>query len=307
MSQCLRSLRKSSLCLWGVFLFLLSRSSVVSCAGSTSSTLLRRMRKRTRRSTMMRRRSRVSLLIGVLVGGAGSWLKVPVALAAAGAPSRTTNQSFWVLLPVPGAGKIYWGHGLPGDSTGAVPGQVVHARRCWEARGEGFLVVVSGAVGQTMQNTVVNPQLQFWDKVCMAVAAGLVPVARQLSKLWRSRSCRSSQSFPVVPQRQIPMVLPVRKTMETPQLQYVSGCSSWTRSCLPVVVHAKGFGPDCATRELHVQFLDKVDMPSWSFDRCRVQPAVFPPSSAHRCECSRALGVALTPGVSPRCLATSCA
>ena len=28
--------------------------------------------------------------------------------------------------------------------------------------------------------------------------------------------------FPVVPQRQIPMVLPVRKTIETPQLQYVS-------------------------------------------------------------------------------------
>ena len=60
----------------------------------------------------------------------------------------------------------------------------------------------------------------------------------------------------------------------------------WTRSCLPAVA--------C---ELHVQFLDKVDMPSWCIDRCRVQPAVFPPSSAHRCECSRALGVALTPGV----------
>ena len=81
------------------------------------------------------------------------------------------------------------------------------------------------------------------------------------------------------------------------QLQYVSGSSSWTRSCLHFVVHAKGYGPDSATRELHVQFLDKVDMPSWCFDRCRVQPAVFQPSSSHRCESSRALGVALTPGV----------
>ena len=34
-----------------------------------------------------------SLLVSVLVGGAGSWLKVPVALAATGAPSRTTNRS----------------------------------------------------------------------------------------------------------------------------------------------------------------------------------------------------------------------
>ena len=56
------------------------------------------------------------------------------------------------------------------------------------------------------------------------------------------------------------MVLPVRKTIETLQLQYVSKCSSWTRSCLHVVVHAKGYGPDSAARELHVQFLDKVDM-----------------------------------------------
>ena len=75
--------------------------------------------------------------------------------------------------------------------------------------GQGFLVVVSGGVGQTMQNTVENPQLQFWDKVFMPVCcvwclwpdsvgtveipqqqfldrvympvvAGLVPMARQL-------------------------------------------------------------------------------------------------------------------------------
>ena len=84
--------------------------------------------------------------------------------------------------------------------------------------------------------------------------------------------------FPVVPQRQIPKVLPVRKTIETLQLQCVSGFSSWTRSCLPVVVHAEGYGPDSAARELHVQFLDKVDMPrgastgaefSWQFFRPR--------------------------------------
>ena len=34
-----------------------------------------------------------SLLVSVLVSGAGSWFKVPVALTATGAPSRTTNRS----------------------------------------------------------------------------------------------------------------------------------------------------------------------------------------------------------------------
>ena len=42
------------------------------------------------------------LLVSVLVGGAGSWFKVPVALTATGAPSRTTNRSSVdvVLVPV---------------------------------------------------------------------------------------------------------------------------------------------------------------------------------------------------------------
>ena len=90
--------------------------------------------------------------------------------------------------------------------------------------GQGFLVVVSGGVGQTIQNTVENPQLQFWDKVFMPVCcvwclwpdsvgtveipqqqfldrvympvvAGLVPMARQCRKLWLCRSCSSSQSL----------------------------------------------------------------------------------------------------------------
>ena len=30
-----------------------------------------------------------------------NWCRVPVALTAAGAPSRTTNRSSWILLPVP--------------------------------------------------------------------------------------------------------------------------------------------------------------------------------------------------------------
>ena len=47
---------------------------------------------------------------------------------------------------------------------------------------------------------------------------------------WLSRSCISSKvvDFPFVPQRLIPMVLPVWKTTETPQLQYVSW---WSLPC----------------------------------------------------------------------------
>ena len=51
-----------------------------------------------------------------------------------------------------------------------------------------------------------------------------------------SRSCSPSQvvDFLFVPQRQIPMVLPVWKTIETPQLQYVAWWSIplLCRSCL---------------------------------------------------------------------------
>ena len=61
-----------------------------------------------------------------------------------------------------------------GDSTGAVLGQVI----ALEARGDStgavlvkvyMPVVVSGVVGQTVQNTVEIPQSQFWDKVFMPV------------------------------------------------------------------------------------------------------------------------------------------
>ena len=44
-----------------------------------------------------------------------------------------------------------------GDSTGAVLVKVY------------MPVVVSGVVGQTVQNTVENPQSQFWDKVFVRV------------------------------------------------------------------------------------------------------------------------------------------
>ena len=40
-------------------------------------------------------------------------------------------------------------------------------------------VVVSGAVGQTVQNTVENPQSQFWDKVLMPVVVASGAMARQ--------------------------------------------------------------------------------------------------------------------------------
>ena len=50
-----------------------------------------------------------SLLVSVLVGGAGSWLKVPVALTATGAPSRTTNRSSVVpqIQSVEAVGYLY--------------------------------------------------------------------------------------------------------------------------------------------------------------------------------------------------------
>ena len=64
-----------------------------------------------------------------------------------------------------------------GDSTGAVLGQAIALAveaRCDSTGavfGQGFFlpVVVSGAVGQTVQKTLENPQSQFRDKVFMHV------------------------------------------------------------------------------------------------------------------------------------------
>ena len=90
-----------------------------------------------------------------------------------------------------------------GDSSGAFLGQVIVYVD--EVRG-GFT------------------QVQFVVKVICSLLFCLVLLVRQRRKLWIFSSCRSSQvvDFPVVVPRPIPTVLPVRKTIETPQLQYVS-------------------------------------------------------------------------------------
>ena len=86
------------------------------------------------------------------------------------------------------------------------------------------------------ENLWRSPQLQFSVKVICPLLFRLVLLVRQRRKLWIFCSCRSSLvvDFPFVPRRQIPIVLPVRKTIETPQLQYVSWWSMplLCRSCL---------------------------------------------------------------------------
>ena len=84
---------------------------------------------------------------------------------------------------------------------------------------------------------VFRPQMQ-------VIMAGMDQKERYVApcrKLRIFRSCRSSQvvDFPVLVQRPFPMVLPVRKTMKTPQLQYFAWWSMFLlcRSCsMPVVV-----------------------------------------------------------------------
>ena len=88
---------------------------------------------------------------------------------------------------------------------------------------------------QTVQKTVVMPQLQF-----LAVV-----------------------DFPVVPQRHIHMVLPVRKTIETPQLQYVAwwsipllcrSCFTFRREVLKTVEV-----PQCSSSTWVVLFMRTVE------------------------------------------------
>ena len=86
-------------------------------------------------------------------------------------------------------------------------------------------VVVSGPDGQTAQKTVEIPQAQFSDKVYMPVVV----------------SGADGQT--------------AQKTVEDPQLQFLDKVLP-ARCCA-----CQGYGPDSAARELHVQFLDKVDTP----------------------------------------------
>ena len=78
--------------------------------------------------------------------------------------------------------------------------------------------------GLAVQQTIVIPQLQLLDKVL-----DYVSLLQFINKVVHT---------PVVPQKQIPMVLLVRKTIETPQLQYVFWWSMplLCRSCSLLVV-----------------------------------------------------------------------
>ena len=105
------------------------------------------------------------------------------------------------------------GHSCSATETGTHsvllgPGAVLGQGRCaGVAQRQGY--------GQTVQKTVLVPQLQFIE--------GRQP--------------------PFVPQRQIPMVLPVQKVIETPQLQLVR----WSVPLLCRSFHARR----CATTRAH--------------------------------------------------------
>ena len=96
------------------------------------------------------------------------------------------------------------------------------------------------------------------------VDTSLRQLTRCVIRLWLSRSCVSSKvvDFPFVPQKQIPMVLPVRKTIETPQLQYVSWWS------LPCCAGRACFARCCLRQARMVQTLQKfVEVPQSQFLR----------------------------------------
>ena len=283
-----------------------------------------------RRTTKKRRRSRVSILISVLVGGAGSWSKVPVALTAAGAPSRTTNRSSWVLLPVPGAGKIYWGHGAAWRFTSAVPGQVI-CSLLLGSRGDStgavldkvyMPVVVSGAVSQTVQNTVENPQSQFWDKVFMPVVVASGAYGQTAQELWRFHSSSSWTRcscllllvwcrWPDSPVNCGGPPVAVLRSCRFPCRAAETDLHGLTcpedhrglRSCSMFPGAALGQGVACpllCMPRVMVQTVQHVSCTcsSWTRLTCRRGASTgaefsrqfFPPSSAHRCEYSRALG-----------------
>ena len=130
---------------------------------------------------------------------------------------------------------------------------VVHAMRQLRSLRRRFLCrgAEVDSHGLAVQQTIEIPQLQLLDKViddpvvrvvlffsCRSHARcvqrqvlGYVSLLQFINKVVHT---------PVVPQRQIPLVLPVRKTMETPQLQYVLVVDAPVVQvvlAMPVVVH----------------------------------------------------------------------
>ena len=163
------------------------------------------------------------------------------------------------------------------------------------------------------------PQAEFLDKVFIPVLLCLVPMARQCRKLWSIHSCSSwtRSLFPLL-LCLVPMVRQRRNCGEFKVAvlgQGVHACcfglapmarqrrklwSFHSEQFLDKVLPARccacqGYGPDSAARELHVQFLDKVDMSVVVHRQVPGSAGSF--SALHRCESSRAPGVALTPGV----------
>ena len=107
------------------------------------------------------------------------------------------------------------------------------------------LLYDAGFFVHTVQKPVEAPQVQFLATLWMCLSlCNDSCVVRWCGKLWLFRSCSSSTvvDSPFVPQRQLHMVPPFRKTMEFPQLQYVSWwsvhllCKSFS---MPVVPQAR--------------------------------------------------------------------
>ena len=114
----------------------------------------------------------------------------------------------------------------------------MRGRRCRCSIMQDVQISLSWCRGRFPWSGLVGPQrfLQLLHKVID------VPVGSSMvQKLWLSRSCSSSKivDFLFVPQRQLPMVPPFRKTMEFLQLLYVV----WLMPVMHVVFHA----PCCTT------------------------------------------------------------
>ena len=118
----------------------------------------------------------------------------------------------------PRGSKIYWGHGLSGDSTGApgqvicwllsgsswrfhsaVPGPVVYALCCWEACGDSTGAVLGQVICSLLGKPVEIHRCIFWRRFTFPSLC-LVPLARQCRILWRihSRSFGTRCSCPLL-------------------------------------------------------------------------------------------------------------
>ena len=134
--------------------------------------------------------------------------------------------------------------------------------------------------------------VQFLDKVVVPVLCNDRDMVRQCRKpCWRrSLQFIEGRRRPFVPQRQIPMVLPVQKTIETPQLQLVR----WLMPLLCRSCHARCRSDRCSwfrhCRKLwrcrRCSSFAVVDVPVICSDKFPASPEVPQTCSSTRCSSS---------------------